>query len=135
MERRQSQNQAHHKQRGFSLSEILIAVAILAFSMSALLPIYAQSILISDAVRDRSEARLRLQSLLSEARAETPMRVRETSGVFDAKFSWRLAVAPEAAGLVPVELWRIRASVSWKSRGRDRTLTLTTLQVGARNAP
>ncbi len=128
------------KQAGFSLIEILTALAILSFSLAVLMPTLANNLRIGDAARTQSIARLHIQSLLAEVGVTKPLEPGEQSGDYGDGTSWRLQIEPYGSETEqarwPVAAYRITATVSWPVRGgRERSLSLTTLRTGPKATP
>jgi general secretion pathway protein I len=128
------------KQAGFSLIEILTALAILSFSLAVLMPALANNLRIGDTVRTQSIARLHIQSLLAEIGVTKPLEPGEQSGDYGDGTSWGLQIEPYGSEAEqarwPVAAYRVTATVSWPARGeRMRFLTLTTLRAGPKATP
>jgi prepilin-type N-terminal cleavage/methylation domain-containing protein len=123
---------ARRHQRGFTIIEALIAVAILSAALGVIFGVHTNAMLAAQLTSDRAQARLHLESLLAET-AAGPAAHRETAGAFDDRFSWRISVAPFPAqvGAAPAEVSAVSvtASVAWRSRGADRALSLTTVRL------
>jgi prepilin-type N-terminal cleavage/methylation domain-containing protein len=117
---------------GFTLVEVLIATAIFSFSIGALFAVYSNVVIASAAAAERATARLHLQSLLAEIGVTRPLTPQEQSGRFGDGYSWRVAIEPFMAegAAAPVAAWSVTASVDWSSRGKARSLSLSTLKLG-----
>lgn len=118
--------------RGFTLLEALIAISILALSLSVLLPSQSAGLRALAAVDEHLQARFLAQSILADWSHERALRVGTVHGSFD-KFAWSLSTAPlederpqnaRAGGWV---LYRLVLVVSW---GRNRQIELQTLRMG-----
>jgi prepilin-type N-terminal cleavage/methylation domain-containing protein len=118
--------------RGFTLLEALIAITILALSLSVLLPSHSAGIRALAAVDEHLQARLLAQSILAEWSQDRVLRVGSIQGSFD-KFAWTLTTAPlerkqpQNASAGGWELYRLALVVSW---GRNRQIELQTLRMG-----
>lgn len=117
---------------GFTLLEALIAISILALSLSVLLPSHSAGLRALAAVDEHQQARLLAQSILAEWSHGRAMRVGTIHGSFD-KFAWSLSTAPlederaqnaRAGGWL---LYRLVLVVSWD---RNRQIELQTLRMG-----
>lgn len=122
-------------QGGFSLIEIIVALAILSLSLAVLTPAITNNIRISAEARAQSVARLHMQSLLSEVGVTKPLEAGEQMGVFEDGQSWRLVIEPYGSeekraqwGVAP---WRVTATVYWRKGERSRSIT--TLRIGRKS--
>jgi general secretion pathway protein I len=121
-------------QAGFTLVEIIAALAILALALSVLLPT------ISDALWHTSEAGAQVEaasiarSLLAQAGGAVPLPNGEAAGRLDNGFRWRLHAEPYGASsdpqLSPVRAYRLTAEVFWDDAQRERSVALSTLRLG-----
>jgi type II secretory pathway pseudopilin PulG len=113
---------------GFTLFEALIAIVILALSLSALLPSFSGGLRGATVVDDHLRARLLAQSVMAEiSRNRDPMpAVRE--GRID-KFTWRLATTPYDAGITSFPGWRLQRLVLTVAWEPGRRIELQSLRV------
>lgn len=123
---------ARRRQRGFTIIEALIAVAILSAALGVIFSVHTNATLAALLTSDRARARLHLESLLAET-AAGPVAPGETAGAFDERFSWRVRVVPlspeGAAASAPVRAMEVTATVEWRSRGQARSLSLSTIRI------
>mgnify|MGYP001286132758 CR=1 FL=1 len=121
-------------ERGFTLVEVLIATAIFSFSIGALFSVYSNVVIASVAAKERATARLHLQSLLAEIGVTRPLTQQERSGRFGDGYSWRIEIEPYGTSAeraaAPIAAWNVTASVEWSSRGKTRSLSLSTVKLG-----
>ena len=118
--------------RGFTLLEALIAIVILALSLSVLMPSHNAGLRALAAVDEHLQARLLAQSVLAELPHDRTLRTGTTEGNFRG-FAWTLSISPledqqprggAAGGWV---LYRLALVVSWR---RNRRIELQTLRMG-----
>lgn len=110
---------------GFTLLEVVIAVAILAAGVAALAALMRGSTSLSGGARDVTTATLYASQRLEEALLVPNPGVGETSGAFDAKYRWTLSAEPVAAEAdAPVEGTRFRVVVRWDDGARPRSVEL-----------
>lgn len=115
---------------GFSLVEVLCALAIAASAVAVLSGGATGALKTARALDMHKGARIILQSILSDelAAAGTEPAVREGDS---GPYRWRLEIRPEAAGFAealppPLRIYRLTASVNW---GRGGTATATALKL------
>lgn len=123
---------AHVAQSGFTLIEVLVALAILGISLAVLLSIFLQGLDRAHESRSESEARVLAQSLLSQARSTANPAIGTSAGK-SAGMLWRLQVVPYGT---PADraAWQesaaqIVATVSWRGDGGMRSISLSTLRL------
>ena len=119
-------------QSGFTLVEMLVALAIVALSFAVLFKVISDGLDRTHRAREEVLAAAHAQSLLAqwEAAASRPG---ISSGKFADGILWSVAVEPYADGQErrdwPVGAVRIAATVSWRDGGQIRSRTLATLRV------
>ncbi len=117
---------------GFTLIEMLVALAIVALSMSVLLRIISDNLERARRARDEAAALSLAQSLLAQANTGVPQ-TGVSTGRFGNGFFWRLQT--ESYGTAasrnnwPVDAVAITATVSWHEADDTGSKTLTTLRV------
>jgi general secretion pathway protein I len=117
---------------GFTLIEMLVALAIVALSMAVLLRVISDNLERARRARDEAVAMSLLQSLLAQSNSGIPQPGVST-GRFGNGFFWRLQTAPfgrsgERTGWT-VDAVTVAATVSWRDGGETGSRTLTTLRV------
>jgi general secretion pathway protein I len=118
-------------ERGFTLVEVLAALAIAALAMVALYRAVLQSSAATAALENHFAATVLARSLLDDA-VQSPLNSPfERSGTQGA-LSWKLtadSADPDAAALAPrgLALYAVEVTVSWAPRG---SLELSTLALG-----
>jgi general secretion pathway protein I len=114
--------------RGFSLLEVLVAFAVLAMVLGALYPIFSataqQAVLAQDYTRAVSLA----ESKLADIELLAPG---VQSGESDARFHWLRTVERLAQQDAPRAAYRIRVEVRWEHRRAPRSVSLSTIRLGA----
>ncbi|HSZ74974.1 MAG TPA: type II secretion system protein [Rhizomicrobium sp.] len=117
---------------GFTLIEVLVALAILGVSLATLLGVFSQSLEYTSRTRIETEARTLAQSLLAETGDSAQLQIGETSGSTSSGLFWRVLVRPydrEPQNSWPVEAVTVIALVAWTESGRQKTLALDTLRL------
>jgi hypothetical protein len=126
--------------RGLTLSELLLAAAILAFVLTGLLALFINCIFINEANRNLSSATGHAQFVMEEIK-NTDFNSIE-SKINNGDWDWTDSQTIESKGLAPLnnesidtqevggdtELLDVRVTVNWQDRRRrNRSLTLETL--------
>jgi general secretion pathway protein I len=85
---------ARHAQRGFTLLEVIAAIALLAVAFAALMQVAGSSMRLTAKAGDRSIAALHARAVLDGAFVVDPLQPGITQGTFDDNYRWRLSVSP-----------------------------------------
>jgi general secretion pathway protein I len=129
--------------RGFSLLEVIAAIAILAIAFAALMQVAGSSMSLTARANERTQAALRARSLLDGAFMVDPVQEGSSEGRFDDTYRWRLNVAPFEAGDASPDnpgagsrMVRLDLDVLWGDDGHERRAHFSTLRlVGAQGNP
>ena len=121
---------------GFTLVEIIVALAILALSLNAILPAISEALWRTGEAEAQAEAASLARSLLAQAGSAVPLNDGAAAGQFDNGFRWRLQVTPYGGAdqAMPVRAYKLVAEVSWDDARAERSVALTTLRLGANGA-
>ncbi|HTQ15201.1 MAG TPA: type II secretion system protein [Rhizomicrobium sp.] len=115
---------------GFTLLEILVALAILSVSLATLLGIFSMSLDRTRQSEDEMSARVLAQSLIAQADSVSDPRLGTLSGTSNG-YAWRLDLKPYGTSTQPAPapgLASVSASVAWNGSGGRRSLMLTSLR-------
>ncbi len=119
---------------GFTLVEVIVAIAILSASLGALLAAISQGLRQTSEAERMGEAGLLAQSLLAEAGTSLSLREGENTGQFTNGYAWKLSTRRygEAAEREawPVTAYIVSAEVTWNSGRAKRSFELNTLRLG-----
>ena len=127
---------------GFTLLEVIAAIMLLAIAFTALMRVAGGSIRLSQNASNHSEAALWARSLLDTAFTTKPIQPGITSGRFDQRFRWQLAVTPwqppAAPPNTPLQLYQLDLEVMWGPpvhpySAHFRTLRLASAALAADN--
>lgn len=122
---------------GFSLIEMVVAVAIMAMSLGAL---YQAS---GGATRtmgmsEKSAYAVELARSLRDLHAVVPPEGTNAQGRTDGGFSWSVSVTPwDVSSESPLEPWqlqRLQVEVRWQDGARERSFALESVAVGREDA-
>jgi general secretion pathway protein I len=129
------------RQRGFSLLEIIAAIAILAIAFAALMQVAGSSMSLTARANERTQAALRARTLLDGAFVMEPLREGDTEGRFDDTYHWRMnvtryvtpGVAPAADGAAASRVYRLDLDVTWGAPDNERHARFSTLRMDGAN--
>jgi general secretion pathway protein I len=114
---------------GFTLIEMLVALAIVAVSMAVLFRVISDNLERARRARDEAAAMSLVQSLLAQSSSGIPQPGVST-GKFGNGFFWRLQTEPLGGRTGwPVDAVTVIATVSWRDGSEAGSRTLTTLRV------
>jgi general secretion pathway protein I len=131
------------RMRGFTLLEVMLAFALLAFAMSMLIGMLANGLHQVTRAEDSTRATLYAQSLIEPIGTLEPIAVGASQGYFDGnRYRWQMqiapvddpaprapiAAAPPVQDLTPPRLYRIALDVSWGAGQRGQVLHFVTLR-------
>ncbi len=125
----------HECSGGFTLIEVLVALAILAVALAAILQIISTGLRSSSTAEAHAIATMFATSKLAGIGVEQPLEEREDTGVFDNGFEWQSSVSryPTEADDVEigsaVAVYRVVVTVHWGGTGSGRSVSLTTLRL------
>lgn len=109
---------ANDDESGFSLIEVLVALAVLAFGLAAILQSVSASLEVSARAEDRVRATLEAQSRLAALPVDAPQAAGRRAGASD-RGRWEMEVTATESGL---------ALVAVTVHGGRASVTLTTLR-------
>ena len=122
-------------QRGYSLLEVLVAFAILALSVTTILSLFATGLRNTTVSGDYARAVSLAESRLADYQGMDAMQldVRTRSGE-EGDLVWQARVTPydeRPLNRHGTRLYQVDVTVSWAEGGRARTVSLSTLRLGA----
>jgi general secretion pathway protein I len=123
---------------GFTLVEVVVALAILALSLAVLLNVISNGIRQTDSAKKMAQAGSLVQSLLSKLGTEMPIKEGLTSGEFPEGFRWR--VRAERYGDAedrqdwPVAAYAISVEIIWGDASDERSVALNTLRLAPKES-
>jgi general secretion pathway protein I len=126
----------HGRAHGFMLLEVMIAFVIATLALSAMIGVAAGSLRASLIAARYNEATVRAQSRLAEAINGGTLMPGEWEGSDGGGYRWRITVAPAAGdSAVPLALYAVSISISWREGGRTRDVRLDTERIGEITRP
>jgi general secretion pathway protein I len=134
-----SRSRLRAAEAGFTLLEVVVAVAIAGLALVALFQAGSGGLFATDTAARAEEALQRAQSHLAAVGRDAALVQGDASGDDGGGFHWRLQVQPAAQrqtvaadGVTPqnTTLYSVQVAVSWQSRGHQRAVVLRTLRLG-----
>jgi len=123
---------------GFTVVEVVVALTILALALGVLLNVMSSSIRQTGQAETVAEAGSLAQSLLAKIGTELPLRDGWITGQSDRGFRWRVQIDGYGEGTDrrewPVAAHQVLAEVLWSDGPQERSLVLTTLRLGPKEA-
>ncbi len=112
--------------RGFTLLEVVIAMAILGVGMAALAALFSGSLRLAGGARDTSAAAVYASQRMEEALLAPDPAEGEEWGPFGEKFRWvtRTTFLPEDREDSPYRQVRIEVRVIWGDRGAEQSVDM-----------
>ncbi len=123
---------------GFTLLEVIVALAILAVALAALMQSFSTGLRGARAAERQTIATLLAESRLAAVGVEMPLEAGESGGEIDHGYRWRATVRPylepglEAEGQAGMAAYEIAVTVSWEAADGGGSVTLETLRLAPR---
>ncbi len=120
---------------GFTLIEVLVALAIVVLALGSLLEIFSTSLRGVRRAEAYTEAVLLAESKLAAMGIETPLEEGGQRGRFDDRFRWRTTVRPftHRPDAIRKEdslaAYEVDITVLWGTGKEDRSVSLTTVRL------
>jgi prepilin-type N-terminal cleavage/methylation domain-containing protein len=131
------------RQRGFTLIEIVVAMAILGVGLIVIIELFAGGLRLGRASEEYSKAVSLARMKLEEISLNPILQEGNETGEFDKDFRWQVAVTKmdllpveRPPGFQPlVEFYRIKVEVLWKSGVKERIAGIETYKTVQGVAP
>jgi general secretion pathway protein I len=128
---------AKERSSGFTLIEVLVALTILSLSLAIIFAGFSEDLRGRRTAEDYQRATALAESKLNSMGIETSLQEGHTEGRFNGRFRWEAAVSPyheegrnvENTYQTPIVL---KVTVFWPEKGQERSVSLTTLRLIAR---
>jgi general secretion pathway protein I len=120
---------------GYTLIEVLIAMMILALSLTVIFRIFSGGLRNIGIASDYSHAVMVAESVLAATGVTEALEPGETSGRLFDKYLWVRSVTPyqpndePASDDPPVSAYRVSVTVEWSVKGVTRSFDLSTLRL------
>lgn len=119
---------------GFSLLEVVVALAILVAALGALYPVFASAARRATLVAEHDRAVLIADSKLAEIEGAA-LRPGSEAGTLEGGYRWQrhvqpFALAEDDTGRPALVPYQVTVEVRWGSPARPRSIALTTVRAG-----
>lgn len=133
-----------HRQRGFTLLEVMIATSIMAVGIVGALELFSGSLRLAGNAERQSDATVLARALVDEELWRDVLEDNQRNGT-EGDFAWTVATRPIDREMVGREeqdqadlqdvademgLWLIEAEVSWESPSGRKAISLETARIG-----
>ena len=130
-------------QTGFTLLEILLAIAILGVAVTVIMQQFSAGLRIARTSQTHTTATIYAKQMLEEYLLAEEMEEGEASGTFDDGYRWNVSIQAyedykeeegateeeqEIYEYLPLEMFRIESVVSWMEGGKEKSVALATLK-------
>jgi len=121
--------------QGYTLIEVLVAMAILAMSLSVLFRIFSTGLLNVDVSADYARAVIVAETRLTAAGLDAELRQGQTEGTVDERFYWLRTVedyvltGQSGDQEMSVSAFLVTVAVEWEHRGRTRQVSLNSIRL------
>jgi len=121
---------------GFTLVEVIVALAVLSLGLSVLLGMISTGLGRTASAERMAAAGSLAQSLLSEVGTDLPIKTEERNGLFPNGYRWHLKMRlydnTKEREERPIGLYQISAGIEWDEGTERRSFALSTLRLGPR---
>ena len=120
---------------GFTLVEILVALAIVGLTLAALFEVFSNGLRGTESAEQHTIATLLARSKLAEIGVVVPFEAGEETGEYDSGFSWRSVIRPHETtdGSLHEEpvahAFVVTVEVAWGAGNVEKRVSLTTLRL------
>jgi general secretion pathway protein I len=131
---------ADRRRGGFTLLEVVVALAIAGLALVALFQAGSTGLFAADTSARAEEAVERAQSHLAAVGRDAALTAGQFTGDDGGGYRWRLGVQPLASRQTPgpdgvstitTTLFAVEVEISWRDEGRSRSVVLKTLRLGS----
>ena len=122
------------KKQGFTLIEVVVAVAILGIALTVIIQLFAGGLRLARASKEYTRAVNYANAKMEEINSRQTLEEGITEGEFDDTFRWRvttnkvnlLPVDKPWEVKTPIQLFQVKVDVLWKPGSKERSTTVET---------
>jgi len=123
-----------NKRNGFTLIEVVVAVAILGIALTIIIQLFAGGLRLARASKEYTEAINYANAKMEEINSQQTLEEGITEGEFDETFHWRvttnkvnlLPVDKPWEVKTPIQLFQVKVDVLWKPGSKERSASVET---------
>ena len=125
-------------EKGFTLLEIMVALAILGIALTVILQQFSAGLRSVRISREYTAAVIHAREKMEECCLNQKLAEKEETGEFEDGYKWRVVVAPfkeekknegESTEFLLLTMYDIKSTVSWDGGGKSRQVELATVKV------
>ena len=137
MKKSDAERKRSARSSGFTLFEVVVALAIAAVGLGFMLSAAGTGLGNSGLAHQHNEATRRAQSHLAEIGVTVPFVPGTRSGDDGGGFAWRTRISPPVThpvatkpGTAPLALYAVEVSILWRSGSSSKTVSLRSQRIG-----
>jgi general secretion pathway protein I len=126
-----TRNLARRREAGFTLLEVIVALAILGVAFALAMELLANGVRSAKASDDYTQAVLLARQKIAEISVTSSLKESADQGEFEGGFRWASEIQPlpQEEDDLPAQLYQVRVRVTWPGRRREKSLDLYTLRM------
>ena len=119
------------REAGFTLLEVIVALAILAVAFALAMELLANGVRAAKASEDYTQAVLLARQKIAEISVTSSLKESADQGEFGGGFRWTSEIQPlpQEEEDLPAQLYQVRVRVTWPGRRREKSFDLYTLRM------
>jgi general secretion pathway protein I len=125
-------------ERGFTLLEIMIALAILGIALTIILQQFSAGLRAGSVSREYTAALVHAREKLEEFCLAKELSEKEESGEFEDGYSWRVVISPyeeegekeeDSTEFLLLSMYTMTSTVSWEAGNKEKKVELVTVKI------
>jgi general secretion pathway protein I len=126
-----TRNMELRREAGFTLLEVIVALAILAVAFVLAMELLANGVRAAKASEDYTQAVLLARQKIAEISVTSSLKESADQGEFEGGFRWASEIQPlpQEEEALPAQLYQVRVRVTWPGRRREKSFDLYTLRM------
>ena len=140
--RRQASGERGRVRGGFTLIEVVIALAILGIGLTVIIELFSGGLRLGRASAEYTKAVNYARTKMEEIAMKPDVEEGTDEGEFDPTYHWQVGIkkidllspGKDRTFTPPVELFQVKVNVLWKSGSKERSATFETYRTEKRKA-